>query len=168
MNRATQIALRARMYRLLAERPEYMISDREEVARRLLMAPVTLSDLDRTLIVAAGDELDRVCAHAVRKLSLRVDRGTLDTLSLLDADRLTAIYYALPPQRRAAVRSDVSWAYAVDHAPPDLEGVLALVDGMAADVLGLQTDEDRTEPERAARRDRLNNQAARMRAAVDE
>lgn len=165
MNRATQVALWARMYRLLADHPEYMLTDRDEVARRLLMAPVTMSDLDRTLIVAAGDEVDRVCAHAVRKLSVRVDHGTLDTLSLLDGDRLVAMYYALPRKRRAAVRNDVAWAYAIDHAPEDLDNVLDVIGGLAADALGLQTDEDAAGPERPERRHALREQAATMEAA---
>jgi hypothetical protein len=43
----------------------------------------------------------------------------LDLLGTLDADRLLAIYYALPQGRRSVVERDYAWAYHVWHAPHD-------------------------------------------------
>jgi hypothetical protein len=126
MGREYRIAFKARLYRLLSERPEYMAVGGEELIGRLLSAQVPLGELDKTLVLGAS-ELDRVCAHAVRVLSNVSDRPLLDALGMMDADRIIAVYHALPPKRRAVVLRDPVWAYHVANAPPETPAAVAEV-----------------------------------------
>jgi len=132
MCRAFRIAFKARLYRLLSQRPEYLSTDRAEVIERLLDAPVPLGDLDRTLLLHAG-ELDRLCGYAVRTLAQRAHTPALHVLAVLDPDRLAAMYYALPEDRREWVRRDEAWAYHVDRVPEDAEQAVAEVAEWAQD-----------------------------------
>jgi hypothetical protein len=77
-------------------------------------------------MIGASD-LDRLCGYAVTVIC-RADRKglgpLLDVLGLLDADRLCAIYFALPPERQRVVRHDPVWAYQVqqvERAMPEAE-----------------------------------------------
>jgi hypothetical protein len=124
MEAAYKIAFLARRYRLLSERPEFLTANRAELIERLLASPVTVGALDRSVILHTS-ELDRLCAHAVYVLTRRGHKPVLDVLSVLGPERLAAMYYALPENRRAIVRRDLAWAYHVDHAPPGVEEALA-------------------------------------------
>jgi hypothetical protein len=128
--------------RLLSERPEYITSDHAEIIERLLAAHVAIGDLDRTLLLQA-DELDRLCGHAVRTLAQQASLPALHVLSSLDHDRLVAMFYALPVSRRAAVRRDAAWAYAVDHAPAETEDVVAEVEALAEELQVAVADRER-------------------------
>jgi hypothetical protein len=133
MGRAYRIAFKARLYRLLSERPEYLTANRAEVIERMLDAQVAIGEFDRTLILHAS-EADRLCGHAVRSLNRRAGAGALDVLGVLDPDRLVAIYYAMSPSRRVVVRRDAAWAYQIERAPEDVEAVVAEVAGWAEDI----------------------------------
>lgn len=130
MDRAYKIAFLARRYRLLSERVELLTPDRAELVERILASPVTIGEFDRSVILHTN-ELDRLCAHAVRALSQRASTPVLDVLGVLDADRLVAMYYALPESRRAAVRRDVAWSYNVEQAPEGIAEAIADVERKA-------------------------------------
>lgn len=132
MSSAYGIAFKARLYRLLSERPEYLMVDRGEVVERLLDVQVALGEFDRTLILHAS-EIDRLCGHAVRAFAQRAYAPVLDVLGVLDPDRLAAMYFALPASRRESLRRDVAWAYHLDRMPPETEQVVAEVQGWALD-----------------------------------
>jgi len=112
--------MKARLYRLLADRPEFMNED-HEVRLKLAWtadAPGSLALVDRVLVVAA-DEIDRLCGYVLRHLRHRAEEAVLDVVGALTAERLVAIYIALPRRRRSAVKRDPVWAYHVartDHA----------------------------------------------------
>ncbi len=116
--RAFNIALRARLYRLLAERHEFSRADRGERidVTSAEALPLPMSRLDSTLVEQA-DELDRLCGYAVRMLGRHRNAAVLDLLGMLDGDRIVALYYALPPARRHATLGDSTWAYYVGRAP---------------------------------------------------
>jgi hypothetical protein len=122
--RASHIALLARTYTLLSERPEYLIADAGERIERVLDPPLPLNSVDKTLLMAVT-EIDRVCGYTVSLLRQRMSKALLDGLGVMDPDRLVAIYYALPKNRRQHVRKDPVWAYHIDHAPEGLVEVLA-------------------------------------------
>ena len=124
MASAYRIALKARLFRVLCDRPAYLVADRGELIERMLGAPVPLSELERTLVLGAN-EVDLLCAQAVRTLSHRTSDALLDVLAVLDPERLVAIYYALPCKRRGLVRREPAWAYHVDHEPEDTAAALA-------------------------------------------
>jgi hypothetical protein len=157
MDRAYRIALLARRYRLLSERPQYLTSNRAELIERMLDAPVAVGDFDRSLILHAS-EVDRLCAHAVRSLARRAPAAVLDMLGVLDPDRVVGMYYALPPRRQAAVRRDPAWGYHLEHAPPGTDEAVVEVARMAEDMqevtarlarhTGLALSEDRKNAER--------------------
>lgn len=130
MTRAVKVALLARRYRLLSERPELLTSDRAELIERILASPVPIGEFDRSVILHAN-ELDRLCAHAVRVLTQYASASVLDVLGVLDADRLAAMYYALPESRRASVRHDVSWSYNVEQASSGVTEAIAEIERWA-------------------------------------
>jgi hypothetical protein len=136
--RAGRIALWARLYRVLSERPEYLIADPCERRERLLNAPIPMSEVDRTLILRAG-ELDRLCGHAVCAMRKRASVDVLHVLGLLDPDRIVAMHYALPENRRKSTLRDVAWAYHVAHAPADLPAALAEVEALVTDTQAIAT-----------------------------
>lgn len=120
MNRRdARIVLRARLYRLLADRDEYMTRDRN--SRMEATSPrvaVTLSAVDAEAIQDA-DEVDRICGAAVRSLRGRYSAALAGVLGWLERDRLAAVALALPEARRdQIVLADPVWARAyreVDH-----------------------------------------------------
>ncbi len=122
MNRAYRIALLARAYQLLARRPELWSRDCGERVRHALTddGPGRLSALDAVLVFQTG-KLDVLCAYAAAMLLRPGARNAevLDLLGVLDADRIVAIYYALPEERRGVVTRDPVWAYHVQQAPGD-------------------------------------------------
>lgn len=134
MRRAFAIATAARLYRLLADRPEFIREDRGE---RIDLTcpdalPMPLSVFDAVLVERAG-ELDRLCGYAVRMLRRGRSAAVLDLLGTLDADRLLAIYYALPADRRRRVLDDGVWSYYVGREPDDMDDALAEVAELAED-----------------------------------
>jgi hypothetical protein len=130
MNRGYKIALLARAYRILARRPELWTDDCPERVRHALTddGPGRLSALDAVLVFQTG-KLDVLCAYAVAMLHRPGARNAevLDLLGMLDPDRIAAIYYALPEERRGVVTRDPVWAYHVHRAPGD-EITAALAD----------------------------------------
>lgn len=133
MDRAFRIAVLARRYWLLSERPQYLTSNRAELIECMLDAQVAVGDFDRSLILHAS-EVDRLCAHAVRHLAHRAPAAVLDMLGVLDPDRVVGMYYALTPKRQAAVRRDPAWGYHLEHAPPETGEAVAEVERLAEDV----------------------------------
>lgn len=122
--RALGIALKARLYRLLAERPDFSRADPAEriAATSAGQRALPLGRLDQVLIDRA-DETDLMCGCAVRKLrdGGHGQAGVLDVLGMLSPDRILAMYYALPPERRRTVtRTDGVWSYHVARAPEDI------------------------------------------------
>lgn len=116
---AQRIALMARLFRLLADRPEFLTTN---VGSRIdaawtTSAPGSLPALDRWLVTQAG-ELDRLCGYAVAKLRSSAPPVLLDVLGLLDPERIVAIYYAMPEDRRSAVLRDGAWGYYVGRVDP--------------------------------------------------
>jgi hypothetical protein len=122
VDRAYEIALLARAYRILARRPELWTHDRAERVRHALNddGPGRLSALDAVLAFQTG-KLDVLCAYAVAKLRRPGERNAsvLDLLGMLDPNRIVAIYYALPDERRHVATRDPVWAYHVGNAPHD-------------------------------------------------
>jgi hypothetical protein len=122
MHRAYRIAFLAHGYEVLARRPELCTPDRDHRLWHALTdeGPGPLRMLDAASVNDAG-EVDMLCAYAVRLLrrpGIRT-RELLDLLGMLDPDRIVAIYYALPLDRRHAFRRDPACAYHVNHAPTD-------------------------------------------------
>lgn len=119
--RAFNVAAMARRFAMLADRPELLYSERDQRAERVL-SDDTKAPFDVMLLGGAG-ETDRVCAAAVA--ALRGDApGTkpiLSLLSVLPADYLLGIYFALPGDRRAQCQTDQTWAWHIDHAPDGIE-----------------------------------------------
>jgi hypothetical protein len=118
--RAVSIAFLARRFVLLADRPELCVTDRAERIDRLLTLRIPASEIDRTAVLHAS-ELDHVCVHALRVLRKRSSKSLLDALGIMDADRVCALYCALPVRRRKAMLRDPVWAYDVANAPPEME-----------------------------------------------
>ncbi len=120
--RDARIVKRSRLFRLLADRPEYMTRDRERRFAALDgKVAVFVSPIDAESIEDASD-LDRLCAAALAKLDKRTDAGVVDLLGWLAEDRLAAILLALPePRREAVAASDPVWARA--WATVDMDAV---------------------------------------------
>ncbi len=165
MGRATRIAFKARLYRLLSERPEYLVTDRDELVDRMLNAQVPLGELDKTLVLGAS-ELDRVCVHAVRVLRNVSNRPLLDALGMMDPDRIIAVYHALPPKRRAVVLRDPVWAYHVGYAPPETTAVIAEVAADAQEGQALAADRARVGANESALREARRRWEHREREAL--
>jgi hypothetical protein len=132
MDRAYEIACRAHAYRLLAERPELWTHDRAQRLRHAFGdagSTVPYTPLDTVLVWQAG-ELDIVCAYAVALLRRPGSRTTelADLLGMLTPDRLLAVYYALPRERRKHLRRDAVWVYQIGHGPPEDEIIEAMHD----------------------------------------
>ena len=120
MDQAYRVAIRARAYRLLAQRPELRTHDHDDRLRHALEdePPGRMRALDAILVHQAG-ELDILCGYAVALLSRPGARTSelLDLLGMLDPEHLLAIYFALPEDRRRAVTRDFVWTYYVSRAP---------------------------------------------------
>jgi hypothetical protein len=146
VNRAYRIALLARRYALIARRPEFQTPNQPDRLQHALAAepPGPLPLLDAAQAVGST-ELDRLCGYAVALLR-RPGRTSeiLDLLGVLDPDRIAAIYFALPAERRNVITRDAACAFHVYHAPRD-ETEAAL-----SDVEALVATTDTTETERKA------------------
>lgn len=114
------VAAFARRFALLAERPALLYPEPGQRAERVL-ADDTKGPFD-VLLIGGASEADRVCAAAVAALKQDApgSKPVLSLLSVLPADYLLGIYYALPVERRGQCETDPVWAYALRHAP---EGV---------------------------------------------
>jgi hypothetical protein len=118
-----EVAMLARLYRLLADRPEFQRSDLGERIEATSDPEVPLGGLDRVLI-EKSTELDRLCGYAVAKLSRGCKTAELlDVLGTLDPARIVAMYYALPRDRRRLIEKDPAWSYFVANAPDGIEEV---------------------------------------------
>ena len=137
------VALWARLYRLLADRPEFMHEDLgERIDRTAPDVATCVSEVDAEL-VAHASELDRLCGYAVRLLR-RGGAGSsalLDLLGVLRPERVAAIAYALPEERRRALAGrDPNWARAVASVDEDvMKEVNAIADDI--DALGRKMDD---------------------------
>jgi hypothetical protein len=116
--RAFNIAALARRFALLAERPALLYPEPEQRAERVL-ADDTKSPLD-VMLIAGADEADRICAAAVAALKEDTLFPVVSLLSVLPADYLLGIYFALPAERRGQCETDPVWAYHLRRVP---EGV---------------------------------------------
>ena len=105
---------------MLARRPELWSHDVGAAVQHALTdeGPGRLCALDAVLVFQTG-KLDVLCAYAVAMLRRDGARSAevLDLLGMLDADRIAAIYYALPEERREVVTRDPVWAYDLQRAP---------------------------------------------------
>jgi hypothetical protein len=144
LRRAWTIAAYARRFALIARRSEFLASGADDRARHALAeappGPVTLFDAAQMI---GSTELDRLCGYAVAVLSDPRGRSIavlLDVLGVLDADRLSAVYFALPSERRKAVRRDPVWAYLVQQVereiPDAQERLRELIDSTPTSELG--------------------------------
>lgn len=129
------IAAHARRFSLLADRPNLLYPDREQRTERIL-SDDTKGPLD-VMLVGGADEADRVCAAGV--VALRGDapqaKPVLSLLSVLPAERLLGVYFALPSDRRGQCTSDPVWAYHLRRAPDGVEAAASALRGLAeADV----------------------------------
>ncbi len=117
--REGQLAVRARLYRLLADREDLMWATASDIADRIertsppyRMVPLPLVE---ALAVEDVTEVDRVCGVAVRLLRKGSNSGVIDLLGYLEPDRLAAVALALPEERRRTILGkDVNWAIAFD------------------------------------------------------
>jgi hypothetical protein len=111
---AKRIVIRARLYRLLARRVEFAGGDQIGRARRALNPEPTgpLHVLDAVAVVGAG-ELDQLCGYSVRLLSRKgkSTRELADLLGMLEPERVAAIWWALPVDRRSALERDPACGY---------------------------------------------------------
>jgi hypothetical protein len=157
------IALKARLYKLVADRPEFLGTD---AAARLDAAwtdsaPGSLALIDR-INVAAMTEVDRLCGYAVAKLRSAASRPVLDVLGMLNPDRLVAMYYALPEAKRSSLLRDGAWAFYVNRADPDaVQAAEAFWNDMPA--LRVSTD---LSPAAQAAMHRFQREAERLRAGL--
>lgn len=137
-DRAFSVAALARRFALLAERPTLLYPEPGERAERVL-ADDTKGPLDVMLIGGAG-EVDRVCAAGVAALKQDAPgaKPVLSLLSVLPADYLLGIYFALPAERRGQCETDPVWAYHLRRVPDgvgDAQGCLReLAEGGVVDM----------------------------------
>jgi hypothetical protein len=109
------IAVHARLFRLLADRPEYRARDLGERLAATSRRRTGLSLVDVEAIENA-DDFDRLCGAAVGILRRGgpVQVGIVDLLGWLDDDRLAAVALALPEDRRSViVGEDPYWSRVV-------------------------------------------------------
>jgi hypothetical protein len=121
------IAGHARRFALLADRPALLYPEPEQRAERVL-ADDTKSPLD-VMLIGRADEADRICAAAVAALKQDTPgtKPVLSLLSVLPAEYLLGIYFALPVERRGQCESDPVWAYHLRRVPDgvaDAQGCL--------------------------------------------
>ncbi|HYH52624.1 MAG TPA: hypothetical protein VD761_00690 [Solirubrobacterales bacterium] len=118
--RAFNVAALARRFALMAERPALLYPEPGQRAERVL-ADDTKSPLD-VMLIGGADEADRICAAAVAALKQDAPgaKPVLSLLSVLPADYLLGIYFALPAERRGQCETDPVWAYHLRRVP---EGV---------------------------------------------
>jgi len=158
------IAMWARLFRVLADRPDYLRHDLgERIERTAATASPSLSPVDADLIAIAS-ELDLLCGYAVSLLRSKASGSVLDLLGMLSPERLAAVALALPESRRETIlRRDPVWARAVAAIDPDtLEAANQLADDV--DTFAHEFDNDVREsfgPEYAARLADLDQQVRR-------
>jgi hypothetical protein len=135
MQAARRIVTLARFLATLARRPELCQSDRANRITRALPndAPGPLPLLDATGVAGAG-ELDQICAAAVRILSRKgaTVAPLLDLLGYLPPERVAAIYWALPPNRRRVFDRDPACSYHVAQYRDLLSAAQAELDELIA------------------------------------
>ena len=102
MDPAAEIAIQARRFRLLADQPEHQYGNERVDA--------ALADPGRALdgLLGAGvDAGDRLAANLVRMLrEPSARRGLIGVLRTWPVKTGLAVFYALPPERRVALRAE--------------------------------------------------------------
>jgi hypothetical protein len=120
---ARRIVTQARLYGMLARRVEFANHDTISRANRALASEPTgpLHLIDAVAVIRAG-ELDQLCGYAVRLLSSKGKRTTevADVLGMLDPERIAAIWWALPKNRRPALQRDPACGYHIHKYRRDL------------------------------------------------
>jgi hypothetical protein len=140
---ARRIVTLARFLATLARRPELCQHDRaDRIARALPQdAPGPLPLLDAAGVAGAG-ELDQLCAAAVRILGRK--GGTvaplLDLLGYLPPERVAAIYWALPADRRRVFDRDPACSYQVAQYRDLLPAAQAELDTLIEQTTATETD----------------------------
>lgn len=158
MDRATRIAMLARLYVLLGRHRELMTTNTADKIDRVMHAPIPFNCVDRTLIMGAT-EIDRVCAHSVILLRRTMNKPLLDGLGVMDPDRIVACCYALPDSRRKQVRKDAAWSYHLDHMPEGMDALLNVDKGWLDELDRFVADRERatTNLPAATRRNRADD-----------
>lgn len=125
------IAAHARRFGLLAERPALLYPEPSQRIERV-MSDETKTPLD-VMLLGGASEADRVCAAAV--VALRQDapqsEPVLSLLSVLPADYLLGVYFALPVERRGQCETDPVWAYHLRRVPDGIEEAMDVLDSLA-------------------------------------
>lgn len=119
---ANKIAMLARLYQLLARRPELLTHGPQERRQKTIYdPPVPISALDAAM-VSEATELDLLCGYAVRRLSQpgATLKGVLDVLGMLTPERVCAMYLALPKERRRLIQRDPVWGWYTQQIPSDV------------------------------------------------
>lgn len=133
MTRAEGVAFAARRLAFLASRPEILyagfgaegvLGAWSERFERLDEYPIPLDELDR-LAMLTSTEVDRLCAEAVVALSKPGPKKVLlDVFALLGPDRLAAIFYAVPKNRRGTLRRNPYVGHAVQQVEDEMPAAL--------------------------------------------
>ncbi len=130
MERAADIAIQSRRFRVLSQHPEIRYAKPADRAK-YVSSNAAWNYLD-VILVGSATESDVICAEAIVQISdsLEAERmggddsddvfARLDLLSLLSPDRLIAIYYALPEGDRAVCSSHYVWASHLNEAPDEV------------------------------------------------
>jgi len=108
-----QIAWRARLFALLGRRPELRSSDRDTRIHHALIENCCCLHLFDAFSIVHASDLDRLCGQAVSLFRRRATLDVLELLSMLDPERICALYYALPRGRRAPLLKQGDWACCV-------------------------------------------------------
>lgn len=136
--RAFNVAAHARRFTLLADRIDLLYPDAAQRTERVL-SDDTKTPLD-VMLVGGADEADRICAVALAQLRGDTPQAkpVLSLLSVLPAERLLGVYFALPVDRRGQCETDPVWAYHLRRIPDgvaDAQADLAeLAEANVADV----------------------------------
>lgn len=128
---ALNVAAQARRFGLLADRPALLYPDPGQRVERVI-GDETKTPLD-VLLLGGADEASRVCAAAVA--ALRQDapqtKPILSLLSVLPAEYLLGVYFALPVERRGQCETDPVWAYHLRRVPDGIEEAMFALDNLA-------------------------------------
>lgn len=129
MHRPYRIAMLARRYQMMCERPRLAARTAAQRADEATSAePMPLGTMDMIQVAGASD-LDVVCAQAARVLATPGSKRALleVLLSALDSDHIVAIHYAIPEDRRRGALADKYWAYHVAQAEGEMPAALEWV-----------------------------------------
>ena len=131
MDRAMAVAMLARRYTVLADRPALSEPDRDARIDRTL----GLDAYDRPLLdmaqVVGADDLDLMCGQAVRVLRKHCRADVLEVfeiLGALDPERLLGIAFALPADTRESIRQrNAVWGWWIQQVDAEMPAACAAV-----------------------------------------